>query len=972
MDDSVDGAVDLETILDAFTSAVRSGGDADVESWAARHPEHADTIRELFPTIVAMEGVKSDSSSSRAARPAMRFVDRLGDFRIVSEVGRGGMGVVYEAEQESLGRRVAVKVLPPIHDERRIQRFEREAKTAARLHHTNIVPIFGVGEHDGWHYYVMPLIRGVGLDSVIRALRGEIVESAAVGRRKSSLLDAAHAAAALRSNRFEPLHATSSHSSAAATSSGESAIAASTPRHSPTTAPATPVVATSRTELWRSIAEIARQAADALAYAHAQGVLHRDIKPANLLLDAHGLVWITDFGLAKAVETEGLTRSGDLVGTLQYMAPEQLHGRYDARTDIYGLGLVLYELLTLQPAFADGERGGLLRKIEQGRPRPPSDVVPELPRDLETIVLHAIQPDPAHRYQSAAELADDLQRFLEDRPVRARRATLVEHAWRWCRRNRSIAALAGLLLTSLIVGLIVSSTLYLQSSRASALANANLEEALDAFDRIFDAAAGRDEFELVIDDTSGEASLEWQQPASPSPATAAMLQTLIAFYERFAATNPKDLRHQIANAQRRIGDLNVTLRNGEAAIEAYGKALDLFRELDGGTRSHGATIAEIHNGMGRAWLESGDREKARAASAVALDVLAGLDSRVARFERARTHELIASTWLPRPPDPGRGPRGERSERGAQARAESTEPTGQRRPFIDLGLMEDRGRMRSPEIVENLSAAWEIDQELVRESPDNTAFQSAAARTTRVLVQSLEFAGNAEKKAAVLEREIERLESLIAKHPRSKSVQIQLATAYLATLPRRPLTPRPALAADKAMVDRVRRARTIAEDLLAAHPGDSEVGSLYATAILELARIHLLDPQRPSTAELEKVVTLLEQSALENPLDLMRAVIAHMTLVQSLIADGRVEDAATALSRGLETLDRLEHLGGRGPGRRFGFLFGRERFNEATGRPPTSGPSRVMDWVARMGIDTELPPIARVVRQFEEQRRRRPR
>ncbi|MGE3880110.1 MAG: serine/threonine-protein kinase, partial [Planctomycetota bacterium] len=694
-DDAVDGAVDLETILDAFTSAVRSGGDADVEIWATRHPEHADTIRELFPTIVAMEGVKSDTGSSRASRPAMRFVDRLGDFRIVGEVGRGGMGVVYEAEQESLGRRVAVKVLPPIHDERRIQRFEREAKTAARLHHTNIVPIFGVGEHDGWHYYVMPLIRGVGLDSVIRALRGEVVESAVAGRRRSALLDAARAAAALRSNRFEPLHATSSQGSGSGTSSADLAIATDAEHDRPPATPATSSVATSRAELWRGVAEIARQAADALAYAHAQGVLHRDIKPANLLLDAHGLVWITDFGLAKAVETEGLTRSGDLVGTLQYMAPEQLHGRYDGRTDIYGLGLVLYELLTLQPAFADGERGGLLRKIEQGRPRPPSEIAPELPRDLETIVLHAIQPDPAHRYQSAAELADDLQRFLDDRPVRARRATLVEHAWRWCRRNRSIAALAGLLLTSLIAGLIVSSTLYLQSSRASALANANLEEALDAFDRIFDAAAGRDEFELVIDETSGEASLEWQQPASPSPATAAMLQTLIAFYERFAATNPKDLRHQIANAQRRIGDLNVTLRNGEAAIEAYGKALDVFRELDGGTRSHGATIAEIHNGMGRAWLESGDREKARAASAAALDVLAGLDSRVARFERARTHELIASTWLPRPPDPGRGPRGERGERGASPRNEPVEPPGQRRPFFDLGLLEDRGRMRSP-------------------------------------------------------------------------------------------------------------------------------------------------------------------------------------------------------------------------------------------------------------------------------------
>ena len=193
---------------------------------------------------------------------------------------------------------------------------------------------------------------------------------------------------------------------------------------------------------YREVARLGAQAAEALAYAHAQGVLHRDIKPSNLLLDTQGTLWITDFGLAKAEDSDDLTHTGDLVGTLRYMAPERLRGRADPRSDVYALGATLYELLALRPAFADSDRLELMERIAREVPPSPRRDEPRIPRDLETIVRKAMARDPADRYRSATELAEDLHRFLGDRPIRARRASPLEGLWRWARRNRLVAGLA--------------------------------------------------------------------------------------------------------------------------------------------------------------------------------------------------------------------------------------------------------------------------------------------------------------------------------------------------------------------------------------------------------------------------------------------------------------------------------------------------------------------------------------------------
>ena len=175
--------------------------------------------------------------------------------------------------------------------------------------------------------------------------------------------------------------------------------------------------------------------ADALAYAHQRGVLHRDIKPSNLLLDAVGNVWVTDFGLAKFEEGEDLSQSQDVVGTLRYMAPERFRGVSDRRCDIYALGATLYELLTLQPVFESADRLRLIDQVVHEPPAPPRQLDRRIPRNLETIILKALAKDPQDRFATADELAAELRRFLENRPIRSRPISASERIWRWCKRN---------------------------------------------------------------------------------------------------------------------------------------------------------------------------------------------------------------------------------------------------------------------------------------------------------------------------------------------------------------------------------------------------------------------------------------------------------------------------------------------------------------------------------------------------------
>jgi serine/threonine protein kinase/WD40 repeat protein/tetratricopeptide (TPR) repeat protein len=489
----------FDQLAQEFAERYRRGERPSVQEYVDRLPDMADEIREKFPALV--EWVEGDAHDEALhPPPAVPRLKQVGDFRILREVGRGGMGVVYEAEQISLGRRVALKVLPGhvVGDRKAQERFRREAKAAARLHHTNIVPVFEVGREGNVAFYAMQFIQGQGLDQVIaelgriRGLDGKPAghDRAASGGAATAVgLETASATAGFRNHKLElvaesllsgrlgtegldsPAGAARAATDAAGTDGFEPAATAGGSAwnlgwHLAELSQAPSVSSSSvlpgrtavsliessgrRVPFFRSVAQIGRQAAQGLAYAHSRGIIHRDIKPSNLLLDTAGVVWITDFGLAKA-EDDSLTATGDILGTLRYMAPCRFRGEGDARADIYALGLTLYELLTLKPAFDSSDRLKLIERIKSEEPPRPRSLDGRIPRDLETIVLKATDKDPAQRYATAESMSEDLRRFLDDEPIQARQASAAERYWRWARRNPVIATLGGVLTAGLVL-----------------------------------------------------------------------------------------------------------------------------------------------------------------------------------------------------------------------------------------------------------------------------------------------------------------------------------------------------------------------------------------------------------------------------------------------------------------------------------------------------------------------------------------
>jgi serine/threonine protein kinase len=415
--------VRLVEVLDAYLAAAQEGRAPTRDELLADHPELAE---DLEACLASLEFIRQASLSAPplvldsraiAADEGELGLGDLGDFRILREVGRGGMGVVYEAIQRSLHRRVALKVLPfaAAMDPTQLRRFQTEAQAAAQLHHTHIVPVYSVGCERGVHYYAMQFIEGQTLAQAIAECW-----------------------------RMENPTAT----------------------ETPTPAPrsATPSPSSRTREFFRMVAALGIQAAEALDHAHKLGIVHRDIKPANLLLDVEGNLWVTDFGLARLQDDTGLTMTGDLLGTLRYMSPESAaggaqRGYLDHRTDIYSLGATLYELLTLHPAIDGQDRQDVLRKIADEEPTPPRRLDPAIPRELETILLKAMNKEPQSRYATAQELANDLERFLEHKPIRAKRPSLVERAAKWARRHRGVVASTAAVLMLAVAGLAVSAIL---------------------------------------------------------------------------------------------------------------------------------------------------------------------------------------------------------------------------------------------------------------------------------------------------------------------------------------------------------------------------------------------------------------------------------------------------------------------------------------------------------------------------------
>jgi serine/threonine protein kinase/Tfp pilus assembly protein PilF len=474
-------------ILEGYLEGLEHGRHLHPDELVAQHPELAEPLRAC---LASLEVLHDAALSLRGGGPpppeppaeAAPDWGCLGDFRLLREVGRGGMGVVYEAEQVSLRRRVALKVLPfaAALDGKTLRRFQTEAQAAAGLHHSNIVPVYAVGCERGVHFYAMQFIDGRTLAELIAELRD--LEGRAAEPASSTGPPAAPLADDLASGRWAPPRPGEPTGPPAAPASQAGEAARDT---------ATMPVAGLSTErsarspgYFRTVAYLGAQAAEALEHAHQLGVVHRDVKPANLLLDGRGHLWVTDFGLAQVKSGAELTATGDLVGTLRYMSPEQAQGKpasVDHRTDVYSLGATLYELLTLTPAFAGTSREQLLSQITFQEPPPPRRLNSTVPADLETIVLKAMAKGPAERYATAQELADDLRRFLEDKAIRARRPTPRQRLGRFMRRHKRVLSTAAVFL---VLGLAATTAVlavsYAQVREAEELARGNAKEALAA------------------------------------------------------------------------------------------------------------------------------------------------------------------------------------------------------------------------------------------------------------------------------------------------------------------------------------------------------------------------------------------------------------------------------------------------------------------------------------------------------------
>jgi serine/threonine protein kinase len=424
-------------IVKQYQAEWEAGKRPDRRMYQDRNPELATLLVVYFDTIDLLhtDGRELSGTTQRTIRLETGLIhhDRLGEFELLREIGRGGMGVVYEANQPSLNRRVAVKVLPPAFaaDRARLQRFKVEAQAAAAVAHPHIVTVYAIGEDRGIHYYAMRLVEGVPLDTLAA---GSTVVHAHLGTTRSYFQSARKPEKSTKPDLKNP-------SSQKLNTSAGSLIEMSQ---------------VDRPAYHKEVALLGSQIARALDHAHQCGVVHRDIKPANLLLDHDGHVWVTDFGLAQLADGPAVTRTGVAIGTLRYMSPEQATGdrrRLDHRTDVYSIAATIYELATGRPAFPAEEPAVLIRQITNDDPISPHVIDPSISPDFETVLLKAMQKEPRDRYATAGELADDLDRYIDGQMVLARRPSIWDRSKRWAGRHPAMIAS---ILVSLLVFVIVS------------------------------------------------------------------------------------------------------------------------------------------------------------------------------------------------------------------------------------------------------------------------------------------------------------------------------------------------------------------------------------------------------------------------------------------------------------------------------------------------------------------------------------
>lgn len=592
---------ELVDVLERYMADLERGAAPSPQNVLDANPTLADELRPYLESLKLLDGATRDLRGSKlvesesAEEVAALKPRQIGDYRLMREVGRGGMGVVYEAHQISLNRRVALKILPfaAVLDRRQIARFRNEAQAAAQLHHPHIVPVFAVGQEQGVYYYAMQFIDGRSLDQAITEL-----------------------------------HATEPMCSANTTQDIRSAKRTTTACRVRRSSAFTSRPMSDKNDFFRTVAQLGKQAAEALQHAHEHGIVHRDIKPSNLMIDHESKLWVTDFGLARIQSDHGVTLTGDVVGTLRYMSPEQASGSavVDAQADIYSLGVTLYEFLTQNQAHLGDDRQTLLRHIVDREPILPRKIDASIPADLETIVLAAMAKSRHERYPSAQALADDLQRFLDGKPTFARRPSLVDRASKWARRHRSLVtmAVAAMLLVSVVSAIGMVRLAREQKRTLSALteAKSNALKAQENFERaerhFRQARNAVDQFGARLSDRLGEI------PGAEAVRRDLLVDTL-SYYRQFAVDAGSDpqLRQETALAHLKTAAIAARLGAVRDAIQEYELSqkglVELINARPADTEAR-TQLAVSHNNLGLLYAARSETERAKQQYTAAIEI----------------------------------------------------------------------------------------------------------------------------------------------------------------------------------------------------------------------------------------------------------------------------------------------------------------------------------------------------------------
>jgi serine/threonine protein kinase/Tfp pilus assembly protein PilF len=502
------------------------------------------------------------ASPSSPGGKVARHLPSIEGYRITGVLGQGGMGIVYQAVQTKLNRTVALKVLPAIMSTANpsaVSRFRREATAAARLHHTHIIPIYDFGESLDGYYYAMELISGQPLDVLVRRLAEQDASSASPVRLAeimSSLdvptLPEAVGQAGSDSGRVD--------AGSSSTFSGRGRL------------------------YYQHVARWIADAADALHYAHGQGIIHRDIKPSNLILSVDGRIMVADFGLAKTAEDKSVTMTGSFLGTLRYVSPEQAMAkrvRVDHRTDIYSLGATLYELLCFQPAYPGTDDKEILGAIIARDPTPPRKVHHPVPPELDTICLKCMEKSPDARYDSARSLAEDLRRYTHDLPIAAKRPGVFRRTAKFVKRRRaSVIAVTAVVLLAAAATFLVLARSSLRGARVRALTESAMTYALTGNWGL--AQSELDEaLRMHPDNTQTLLTLIWTKleffkadPARAGRKTLEEAERLCRRVCRFAPDHPQALAYQ-GVALRRLDRYDEAIKASEAAIAVFEQTAEL-------------------------------------------------------------------------------------------------------------------------------------------------------------------------------------------------------------------------------------------------------------------------------------------------------------------------------------------------------------------------------------------------------------